>query len=178
VGSVSLTQPSPMAARQHALALMSRKEELEAALNAQFSILSANQSTMNTPLVDPEGFPRADIDVWAVRHARVRIIEIRNDLKSLVDEIAAALALVGKDDGPDDAAARSTGAEGGPRTNGSHVNGSGVPEDLRPFARVDGVAPNSPASSAVSPPTCLLPSLNSALMGSLFFFSFFSLSVI
>jgi len=125
---------------------MSRKETLETELNAQFSILSANQSTMNTPLVDPEGFPRADIDVWAVRHARVRIIEIRNDLGNLVDEIATALTLVDKDD----AASGSTSADGKLMTNGAHINGSGVPEDLNPFARVDEVAPNSPAASAVS----------------------------
>jgi 26S proteasome regulatory subunit N4 len=135
-----------MTARQHALTLMSRKEALETELNAQFSILSANQSTMNTPLVDPEGFPRADIDVWAVRHARVRIIEIRNDLKSLVDEIATALTMVDKDD----AASGPTNADGNLMTNGTHVSGSGIPEDLNPFARVDGVAPNSPAASAVS----------------------------
>jgi 26S proteasome regulatory subunit N4 len=135
-----------MAARQHALTLMSRKETLETELNAQFSILSANQSTMNTPLVDPEGFPRADIDVWAVRHARVRIIEIRNDLKNLVDEIASALTLVDKDD----AASGSTSADGNSMTNGAHINGSGVPKDLDPFARVDEVTPNSPAASAVS----------------------------
>ncbi|KIM30061.1 hypothetical protein M408DRAFT_328466 [Serendipita vermifera MAFF 305830] len=130
-----------MAARQHALSLMSRKEALETEQTAQFSILSANQSTMNTPLVDPEGFPRADIDVWAVRHARVRIIEIRNDLKALVDEIAVALSKVGEDDA-------STGDGGSSMTNGTHTNGSSVPEDLTPFARVDGVAPNSPAASA------------------------------
>jgi 26S proteasome non-ATPase regulatory subunit 9 len=125
---------------------MSRKETLETELNAQFAILSANQSTMNTPLVDPDGFPRADIDIWAVRHARVRIIEMRNDLKNLVDEIAIALTLVDKDD----AASGSTSAHGSLMTNGAHSNGSSVPEDLDPFARVDGVAPNSPAASAVS----------------------------
>lgn len=72
-----------MAARQRAMNLMSRKEAAEADISAQFSVLCANESTMDTPLVDAEGFPRSDIDVWAVRHARVKIIELKNDLKLL-----------------------------------------------------------------------------------------------
>ncbi|KAI0927158.1 hypothetical protein AcV5_007768 [Taiwanofungus camphoratus] len=72
-------------------ALMARKENIEAELDAQLSILKANSSTLNSPLLDPEGFPRSDIDVWAVRHARVRIIELRNDLSALMDTIMTAL---------------------------------------------------------------------------------------
>ena len=66
---------------------MSRKDAIEAEMEAQLSILQSNAVTIDTPLVDSEGFPRADIDVWAVRHARVRIIELRNDLKALMDEM-------------------------------------------------------------------------------------------
>lgn len=39
-------------------------------------------STMHSPLVTLDGFPRNDIDVLAVRTARVRILELRNDCAS------------------------------------------------------------------------------------------------
>ncbi|CAG7852215.1 SubName: Full=Related to 26S proteasome non-ATPase regulatory subunit 9 {ECO:0000313/EMBL:CCA67644.1} [Serendipita indica DSM 11827] len=131
-----------MAARQRAMELMERKEAIETQLSEQFTILSANQSTMNTPLVDPEGFPRSDIDVWAVRHARVRIIELKNDLNGIVDAIAVALASMSKDD----AASSSNAEASAPLTNGIlHPDDTNT---LRAFARVDGVAPNSPAATA------------------------------
>ncbi|EED86064.1 predicted protein [Postia placenta Mad-698-R] len=118
--------------------LMARKENIEAELDAQLSILQANSSTMSSPLVDPEGFPRADIDVWAVRHARVRIIELRNDLSALRDIIMVALQNV-----YDPAAVvkteRSPAQEAPAPTDGG---------SLRPFAKVNGVAPNSPAAVA------------------------------
>jgi 26S proteasome non-ATPase regulatory subunit 9 len=40
---------------------MSRKEGIEAELDAQVSILRANNSTLESPLVDNEGFPRDDL---------------------------------------------------------------------------------------------------------------------
>jgi len=124
-----------------ALALMARKDALQAELDSQYSILSNNQCTMNSPLVDPEGFPRADIDVYAVRHARVRIIELRNDMTKLMDDIGKALANVHSTSNTASAPAAVNGA--GPSTG---VNGTGA--DMKPFARVDGVFPGSPASDA------------------------------
>ncbi len=38
-----------------------------------------------------DGFPRNDIDVYSVRHARVKIIEGRNDLKVINEAISAGL---------------------------------------------------------------------------------------
>lgn len=40
---------------------MTQKENIEAELDAQVSILKANNSTLHSSLVDKEGFPRADI---------------------------------------------------------------------------------------------------------------------
>lgn len=125
-------------AQQHAHSLIGRKTALESQLQEQYSILTSNNSTMSTPLVDPEGFPRADIDVWAVRHARVRIIEIRNDLIKVGEELKQALERLAEDDA-------ATSAEAGEKPV---VNGI-IQEDLIAFARVDGVAPGSPAASAV-----------------------------
>jgi 26S proteasome regulatory subunit N4 len=53
--------PAPYSPREQARALMSRKEGIEAELNAQFSILRANNATLQSPLVDNEGFPRDDL---------------------------------------------------------------------------------------------------------------------
>jgi len=119
-------------------ALMVRKEAIEAELDAQSSILKANSSTMETPLLDADGFPRADIDVWAVRHARVRIIELRNDLSAVMDRIMLGLQSV-----YDPSAVSAT--EAGEEPSSSPAASL---DTLRPFAKVDGVAPGSPAATA------------------------------
>lgn len=116
-------------------ALMSRKDAIEAELEAQSSILKANSSTLNSPLLDSEGFPRADIDIWAVRHARVRIIELRNDLTALMDSIAIALQAV--------YAVEPLAEPEEPAPPATTETSPG------PFAKVNGVSPGSPAAAAV-----------------------------
>lgn len=128
--------PAPDSARERVKALMDRKDAIQAELDAQFSILSLHQSTMHTPLVDREGFPRGDIDVFAVRHARVRIIELRNDMTSVMNDIAKALETL-------HANPINVAVPGEASTDRND-------EELRPFAKVNGVAPGSPAASAVS----------------------------
>ena len=53
--------PAPYSPRDQARQLMSRKEGIEAELDAQVSVLRANNSTLESPLVDNEGFPRDDL---------------------------------------------------------------------------------------------------------------------
>ncbi|KAL1950329.1 hypothetical protein VTO73DRAFT_5453 [Trametes versicolor] len=125
------------AAADNVRSLMARKDAIEAEMEAQLSVLQSNSVTMDTPLVDSEGFPLADVDIWAVRHARVRIIELRNDLKALMDKIMLALQTVY------DPSAQSQPAPAAETTTDHASNGS-----PQPFARVDGVAPDSPAASA------------------------------
>ncbi|EIN12741.1 hypothetical protein PUNSTDRAFT_97583 [Punctularia strigosozonata HHB-11173 SS5] len=135
---MGFTIPESTAPAEAARALMARKDGIEAEIEAQLSILAANgNATMNTPLVDREGFPRADLDVWAVRQARVRIIELRNDLRDIMDDIAKALAVV---------YAKAPPAPE-PAEVAADASASAGPE-LQPFARVDGVAPGSPAAAA------------------------------
>ncbi|SJL07733.1 uncharacterized protein ARMOST_11083 [Armillaria ostoyae] len=119
--------PSPDSPREQVRVLMGRKSDIEAELETQLSILKANSSTLHSPLVDPDGFPRADIDIYAVRGARIRIIELRNDLEALMNEIGKKLENI--------------------------YDPSLVPQNSEspadtPFARVDGVAPGSPAADA------------------------------
>ncbi|KAG8955954.1 putative 26S proteasome regulatory subunit [Tulasnella sp. 424] len=130
-------EPTP---RQIAMNLMSRKDAIEKEIKEQQTLLDSNNSTMTTELVDNEGFPRGDIDVYTVRHARVRIIELRNDLKAVTDELAIALQDVFNSPEPEPSAAESA------------TNGQEQSEALKEFARVDGVAPGSPANEAVRIP--------------------------
>ena len=116
--------------------LMARKDVIELELETQLSILKAENVTMQTPLVDSEGFPRADIDVWAVRTARVKIIELRNDLRDIMDAIGKALE----------------GVYAPPLTavaDSSESRHEKAQDTLKPFSKVEGVAPGSPASEAV-----------------------------
>nr|XP_043067740.1 26S proteasome non-ATPase regulatory subunit 9 isoform X1 [Drosophila bipectinata] len=46
---------------------------------------------MNGPLVDAEGFPRNDIDIYQVRQARQTIICLQNDHKELMNQISSLL---------------------------------------------------------------------------------------
>ncbi|KZT57291.1 hypothetical protein CALCODRAFT_555486 [Calocera cornea HHB12733] len=128
-------------ARQRALELMQHKSALESELDLHFATLRANRSTMATPLLTPDGFPRDDIDLFAVRTARVRVIELRNDLDRVGDEIKRAL------EGVWEPVLAARAAEPKERA-GRDVDAGGGGEEQVPFARVDGVMPQSPASQA------------------------------
>ena len=120
---------------EHARTLMARKDEIESEITTQAEILKANNTDLSSPLVDSEGFPRDDLDVWAVRHARVRILELRNDLKEIMGEIAVAL--------------QSVYPPSSSKEPDTPATVSNPPTQLLPFAKVDGVHPGSPAATAV-----------------------------
>jgi len=124
--------------RAATLRLMDERDRIEAQIEHQLSVLRMNDSTMQTPLVDSEGFPRADIDIVSVRTARVRVIELRNDLKAIMDQIALALQGIY----PPEPEKSPTAVDAA-----SRELSSGASDDT-PFAMVDGVAPRSPAAQA------------------------------
>ncbi|KAI0036454.1 hypothetical protein K488DRAFT_41112 [Vararia minispora EC-137] len=126
------TLPSKSSPAEQARALMASKDEIEAAIGEQGEILRTNNADMHTPLVDREGFPRADIDVWAVRTARVRVIELRNDLKEVRERLGKALEGVYE---------RGKGTEEAKEEEAKE-------QKLRAFAKVNSVAPGSPAAEA------------------------------
>ncbi|KAF9029816.1 hypothetical protein BDZ89DRAFT_1014165 [Hymenopellis radicata] len=144
------TLPSPDSPREQIRALTAEKESIESQLEAQISILKANNATMQSPLVDPDGFPRADIDIYAVRGARVRVIELRNDLGGVMSKIGTALERV-----YDPAVVAQM--EGPPSEEG----------EQRPFAKVNGVAPGSPAAEAGLQREDLIVKFGSVVQGSL-----------
>jgi 26S proteasome non-ATPase regulatory subunit 9 len=104
---------------------------------------------MTTSLVDPEGFPRADIDVYAVRHARVSLNRLRNDHRDVVDRLGRVLEevyAVGAVVEP-----RLNGAGGGKMVNGDGPGSGSSSAGVRPLARVNMVSENSPSATAVRP---------------------------
>jgi len=71
--------------------LMAVKANMEQKINTLGTVLSSNNVGMDDPLVDHEGFPRNDIDVYQVRKARHDIICLQNDLKDVIRKIEDGL---------------------------------------------------------------------------------------
>lgn len=90
-----------------------------------------------------------------MRQARVRIIELRNDLDSLMGDIGKALEGVYS---PSVDGQTSQPAEASSEAVPSPKDEPMLPpdEELLPFAKVNGVAPGSPAADAVHLCTFLL----------------------
>ncbi|KAI9189108.1 putative 26S proteasome regulatory subunit [Blastocladiella emersonii ATCC 22665] len=133
--TAATTEPASRdAALAHARALMAEKDALEADLTTMHDVLKSHKVSVDDPLVDAQGFPRADVDVYAIRKLRTDIISRRNDLKDMYKRIEAALLDVHKF--PAEPAAAPP------------ANGGASSRPTRPFARVNAVSPDSPASAA------------------------------
>jgi len=128
-----VNDPEP-ATREQVLELMKQKDNLEEEIKALNQVLDSQKVGMDDPLIDAEGFPRADIDVYQVRHARSSIRSKGNDLISLVARIETGLHSL-------HAQARET-CDDGKVTN----NKQDLPST--PFARVLVVLEGSPAEAA------------------------------
>ncbi|GAA6033968.1 hypothetical protein JCM8097_000433 [Rhodosporidiobolus ruineniae] len=120
--------------------LSDKRTDIQAQLDAYFSVLSSNNCTMDTPLVDREGFPRSDIDVAGVRTARMWIHRLRNDLKEVMGELEGVVQR-GLPRGEEDEEAQVVEGE-------MHVDEAKEDGEEKPWAKVDAVAPGSPADSA------------------------------
>lgn len=71
--------------------LIKRKEDIEEQIKAYYDMLQTAGVGMDAPLVDMEGFPRADVDLYKVRTARHNISCLQNDHKAIMVEIEEAL---------------------------------------------------------------------------------------
>jgi len=132
--SVDITTSIPVKTRDEALKLIEQKKDIEEEMNVYMDVLTTQGVDLRTPLIDNEGYPRADIDVAAVRTARARLIHLRNDLNHITNEIALALEnVLAKRDSPKPSTSEPMDVD--------HA-------DDAPFALVDGVAPSSPAAEA------------------------------
>lgn len=80
--------PVPNPTKDLILKLMVEKEAMESKISEYGNILANNANVgMDGALIDVEGFPRNDIDVYQVRQARQQIICLQNDYKALMKEI-------------------------------------------------------------------------------------------
>ncbi|UKZ79495.1 hypothetical protein TrVFT333_007250 [Trichoderma virens FT-333] len=122
--------------------LQRKKDDMEAELKALGSVLDSHGVDMQTPLLTRDGFPRADLDVAQIRTTRARIIRLRNDYKDLMTEIEKYLHEHFASIQEGDEAPSTAGDE--PR-----ILPDSQSEQLdEPFAKVNTVAPGSPAQQA------------------------------
>ncbi|KAF1766413.1 hypothetical protein GCK72_006370 [Caenorhabditis remanei] len=78
--------------------LLQQRDELDEKVKELMLVLETNNSTMDSPLIDAEGFPLNTIDVYAVRHARHDLICLRNDRAELTEKIVAEMEKEKKED--------------------------------------------------------------------------------
>lgn len=96
---------------------------------------------MNTTLTTFDGFPRADIDVAQIRTTRARIIRLKNDLKEVMAKIQNAVE-------EHFASGKTMEPLANGQSSSAGMNGSSTATIEPPFAKVNTVAPSSPAEQA------------------------------
>ncbi|MCO5565305.1 hypothetical protein L7F22_018978 [Adiantum nelumboides] len=80
-------------ARSAALQLSNERRTIDEELSNLFNVLRSQNATMNSALIDNQGFPIASIDIVAVRTARARIIALRNDRENVENRMRGLLDL-------------------------------------------------------------------------------------
>ncbi|XP_023245269.1 26S proteasome non-ATPase regulatory subunit 9 [Copidosoma floridanum] len=129
-------------AKEAVLQLMKEKEKIEAELASANNILSTNGVSMTDELTDSQGYPRNDINVYQVRHARHKIICLQNDHKAIMQKIERGLHKVHQCAG---IGGTANAQEETPATSSGLQDGNFL---LEPFLRVNLVSPGSPAELA------------------------------
>jgi 26S proteasome regulatory subunit N4 len=105
---------------------------------------------MNESLVDDQGFPRNDIDVYQVRTARHQIIILQNDLKLLMKEIEKGLQEVHAEEKLNNPNGPTTNSRKVTDEHSMDIDERRLPAPQKnPFVKVNLVSPNSPAEVAV-----------------------------
>jgi 26S proteasome non-ATPase regulatory subunit 9 len=124
--------------------LVERKLELEKEISDWNQVLvSEGNVGMDGKLVDKEGYPRADIDLYKVREARQQIIRLRNDYKALMEKIEEEIVRVHAHTRELEEAEKSKFVE---KPVLSH--GEDPASRHRPFAKITQVDPDSPSFEA------------------------------
>ncbi|KAK0556289.1 putative 26S proteasome regulatory subunit [Tilletia horrida] len=138
--------------RQLALELDARRKDIDEELGALMDVLRSHNATLTSPLVDAEGFPRADIDIHAIRIARNRIAHLRNDRVAVTEQMAQAMrdAFLEPPGGGDRRNLVNGHSSTSSTTSSGHASDSrtGAVEELAPFARINSVSASSPAETA------------------------------
>ncbi|XP_051806879.1 26S proteasome non-ATPase regulatory subunit 9 isoform X2 [Acanthochromis polyacanthus] len=118
--------------------LIKKKDEIEEQIKAYYDVLEDGVG-VEGPLVDEEGYPRADVNLYQIRTARHEISCLQNDHKAIMVEIEEALH---KLHAREKAKQKQDQAEAQEEAMEQQVT---LPP---PFARVDAVTDGSPASGA------------------------------
>lgn len=100
---------------------------------------------MNEPLVDCEGYPRSDVDLYQVRTARHNIVCLQNDHKAVMKQVEEALHQLHARD--KEKQARDM-AEAQEEARSRSLSQSEGPSPSQAFAKVNSISPGSPASIA------------------------------
>ncbi|KAK3514458.1 hypothetical protein QTP70_018702, partial [Hemibagrus guttatus] len=120
--------------------LIKKKDEIEEQIKAYYEVLEDQGDVgMNAPLVDVEGYPRADVDLFQIRTARHSISCLQNDHKAIMVEIEEALHKL------------HAGERAKQEQDQAEAQVERMEQDLLlppPFARVDTVTQGSPAYQA------------------------------
>ena len=77
--------------RQELLNLNSERNKIEGDIKDYMDVLKSQGVGMKEPLVDNEGYPRNDIDVYTVRTTRHKIITLENDCRDIMKIIERKL---------------------------------------------------------------------------------------
>ncbi|XP_028269717.1 26S proteasome non-ATPase regulatory subunit 9 [Parambassis ranga] len=119
--------------------LVKKKDEIEEQIKAYYDVLEDQGVGVEGPLVDAEGYPRADVNLYQIRTARHNISCLQNDHKAIMAEIEEALH---KLHAREKAKRDQDEAEAQVEAMEQQVT---LPP---PFARVDAVTEGSPAYGA------------------------------
>ncbi|XP_074493948.1 26S proteasome non-ATPase regulatory subunit 9 [Sebastes fasciatus] len=119
--------------------LVKKKDDIEEQIKAYYDVLEDQGVGVEGPLVDGEGFPRDDVNVYQIRTARHSISCLQNDHKAIMVEIEEAL--------------HKLHAREKAKREGDEAGALEEPMEQQvtlptPFARVDAVTQGSPACRA------------------------------
>lgn len=71
--------------------MQEQRKKIEDEIIMHKVVLENNKVGMRDTLTDKDDFPRDDINVYAVRHARSNIIKLENDAKNLLNQMQTKL---------------------------------------------------------------------------------------
>lgn len=130
-----------MSSSKHYEFLVQKKADIEDQLNEFNEILIREKNIgMTGELIDKEGYPRSDIDIYKVRLARQQINRLRNDYNALLIEIEKELVNIHskfkQEDKPGEFVEKSI-----PLSNEQII-------EHKPFAKITQVDSNSPSAEA------------------------------
>ncbi|KAM8760626.1 26S proteasome non-ATPase regulatory subunit 9 [Acanthopagrus schlegelii] len=119
--------------------LVKKKDEIEEQIKAYYDVLEDQGVGVEEPLIDEEGFPRSDVNLYQIRTARHNISCLQNDHKAIMVEIEEALHQLH---------AREKAKRQQDETEAQEEAMEQQVTLPPPFARVDAVTQGSPACGA------------------------------